>query len=426
MKDIRFARSGEQFDVIVVGAGPAGAVAAALLVRRGYRVLVLERQTFPRFSIGESLLPQCMEYIEEAGMLEPVRAAQFQLKNGAVFQRRATFSQFDFNEQFSSGWSNTYQVQRAQFDKILADAAATAGADIRYQHVIHGVDLGGEHPNVHCNLPDGTPAKFSGRFLLDASGFGRVLPRLLELDEPSAFPVRTSLFAHVGDRLNDKPFDRNKILITVHPRHADVWYWLIPFSDGRSSVGVVGRPELLDAPDPADGVQSGQHRLRDFVRQDPVLGGLLADADWDTPPVQISGYSASVRHLATSQYALLGNAGEFLDPVFSSGVTIALRSASMAVNLLDRQLRGEHVDWPTKYSAPLSRGIDTFRAFVSAWYDGRLQDIIFHPKQSGGIRRMICSVLAGYAWDESNPFVQNPERRLGALWQLCRPRGSAS
>jgi len=425
MKGIRSERSAQRFDVVIIGAGPAGAVAATLLVKRGFSVLVLERQNFPRFSIGESLLPQCMEFIEEAGMLDAVNAARFQVKNGAVFQRRACFSQFDFSEQFSSGWTSTYQVQRARFDKILADTAAEAGADIRYEHVIHDVDLDSECPSVHCVLPDGTRTAFSARFLLDASGFGRVLPRLLRLEVPSEFPVRKSLFAHVSDRLDGKPFDRNKILITVHPRHADIWFWLIPFSNGRSSIGVVGNPALLDAPVPDDAAQPEHHRLRALVDEDPVLGGLLADAEWDTPAMAIAGYSANVRQLSTSQYALLGNAGEFLDPVFSSGVTIAMQSASMAAAVLERQLRGETVDWQAEYAAPLSRGIRTFRAFVSAWYDGRLQDIIFHPKQSGGIRRMICSVLAGYAWDETNPFVQSPERRLGALWHLCRPTGTS-
>lgn len=423
MNRVRGEQPHRLFDAIIFGAGPAGAVAAALLARKGFTVLVLERQSFPRFSIGESLLPQCMEFIQEAGMLNAVDAAQFQVKDGAMFQRRGIYSQFDFNEQFSTGWNSTYQVQRAQFDKILADAAASAGAEVRYQHTISGVDLESECPVVYCTLPDGSRTAFRGRYMLDASGFGRVLPRLLDLETPSTFPVRKSLFTHVSDRLSSKSFDRNKILITVHPQHTDVWYWLIPFSNGRSSVGVVGEPKRID---PSDDSQSQRHRLRALVQQDSILGELLADAEWDTPAMAICGYSANVRHLSTSKYALLGNAGEFLDPVFSSGVTIAMRSASMASAVLERQLRGERVDWQTDYAQPLSRGISTFRAFVSAWYDGRLQDIIFHPKQSGGIRRMVCSVLAGYAWDESNPFVQNPERRLRALWQVCRPAETAS
>jgi hypothetical protein len=101
--------------------------------------------------------------------------------------------------------------------------------------------------------------------------------------------------------------------------------------------------------------------------------------------------------------------------VFSSGVTIAMRSASAAAHVLDRQLRGEHVDWARDFEAPLRKGIDTFRAYVRAWYDGRFQNIMFSKAEAPDIRRMICAILAGYAWDESNPFVADPERRLDML-----------
>jgi len=403
-------------DVLIIGAGPSGAIAAALLVQRGYRVLVLERETFPRFSIGESLLPQCMEYIEEAGMLEAVRAAGFQRKNGALFQRGGAYSGFDFSEQFSIGFSETFEVQRAQFDQLLAEQAAGQGADIRYRHEILAVDVSGDCPSLSCRLPDGSQQQFSGRFLLDASGFGRVLPRFLDLEVPSSFPVRSSLFTHVEDFISDASFDREKILISVHPRHRDVWFWLIPFDDGRASLGVVAAPHFFDAYP-----QAPLEALRAIVAEDAELGRLLGSAQWDTPARRVTGYSANVSRMCGEHFALLGNAGEFLDPVFSSGVTIAMRSASMAVKVVDRQLRGQRVNWQTEYVQPLARGVHAFRVFVEAWYDGRFQDIVFHAGAGTEIRRMICSILAGYAWDENNPYVAQPERRLKALWQYCRP-----
>jgi flavin-dependent dehydrogenase len=404
------------FDALVIGAGPAGSIAAAILQNAGHRVLVIERELFPRFSIGESLLPQCMEYIEEAGMLNAVNSAGFQRKNGAIFQHRGTYSGFDFNEQFSTGWGETFEVQRADFDKLLADEAERAGVDIRYKHETINIDIEQEHPSVTCKLSDGSYETYTGKFLLDASGFGRVLPRMLNLESPSDFPIRTSLFTHIQDNISDCSYDRDKILITVHPEKRDVWYWLIPFANGRSSVGVVAEPSLLTNYD------SGVDRnLRAIVAEDPALNGLLANADWDTPARQITGYSTNVTQLCSSKYALLGNAGEFLDPVFSSGVTIAMRSASIAAGLLHRQLRGEAVDWDEEYAKPLSKGVNTFRTFVSAWYNGRFQDVIFHKKKSPEIRRMICSILAGYAWDETNPYVSSPERRLNTLWQYCKP-----
>ncbi len=402
-------------DVIIIGAGPSGSVAAALLVQRGYSVLVLEREQFPRFSIGESLLPHCMEFIAEAGMLEAVNDAGFQRKLGANFQRNAGYSGFDFREKFSAGPGETFQVTRADFDKILADQAEVQGADIRYRHQITDVDFSDELARVTCKTPDGRNEEYQAKYVLDASGFGRVLPRLLDLESPSNFPVRASLFCHLEDHISDLDFDREKILITVHPRESDVWYWLIPFSGGRSSIGVVAEPAFLDLY-PGD---AGE-RLRAIVSEDPELTRLLEGAKWDTKARQIIGYSANVSTLATDRFALLGNAGEFLDPVFSSGVTIAMRSASMAVAALDRQLKGEAVDWQNEYIGPLQRGVDTFREFVTAWYDGRLQDIIFHPRQSVEIRSMICSILAGYAWDERNPYVKKSERHLDTLWRYCK------
>jgi flavin-dependent dehydrogenase len=132
------------------------------------------------------------------------------------------------------------------------------------------------------------------------------------------------------------------------------------------------------------------------------------------------GYSANVKHLAGRNYALLGNAGEFLDPVFSSGVTIALKSSSLAVPLLDRVLQGEYVDWMQEYEIPLRKGIQVFRAYVESWYEGDFQDVVFSNSQNESIRRMVSSLLAGYAWDETNPIHKNAKRRLSTLAEYCR------
>src|SRR5471032_1669613 len=138
----------ESTDVLIVGAGPAGSVAAGFLRQQGRRVLVLERELFPRFSIGESLLPQSMEYIQAAGMLQDVVEAGFQHKNGAAFAWGDKYTAFDFRDKFSEGWGTTYQVQRATFDKVLADAAVRMGAEIRFQHEVTAIALDGDKPRV--------------------------------------------------------------------------------------------------------------------------------------------------------------------------------------------------------------------------------------------------------------------------------------
>jgi hypothetical protein len=404
----------EQRDVIVIGAGPSGAIASALLNQRGWQVLVLEGQRFPRFSIGESLLTHCLDFVAEAGMLPAVERAGFQLKNGAAFVRGEEYGDFDFGDKFTEGRNSTYQVQRALFDKVLADEAGKQGVEIRYETRVTAVDNSGVRPRVRAVDANGREYEVEGHFLLDASGFGRVLPRLLDLETPSNFPVRNAVFTHVADGAAPDAFDRNKIQIIVHPQHRDVWYWLIPFPAGRCSLGCVARQEFF-----ANYPPQMDERLKKLVSEEPFLTRVLANATWDTPARELGGYAANVKSMHGKGFALLGNAAEFLDPVFSSGVTIAMRSASMASAVLDRQLRGEPVDWTRDFEIPLRKGVDTFRAYVRAWYDGRFQDIMFAKHQPAGIRAMICAILAGYAWDETNPFVAEPERRLDMVAKLC-------
>lgn len=400
--------------VLVIGAGPSGAIAAALLKRQGHDVLIVERQRFPRFSIGESLLSHCIDFVEEAGMLDALEAAGFQLKNGAAFAWGEEYSAFDFGDTFSKGRPTTFQVQRARFDQLLADEASRQGVEIRYEEEIIAADFERERPQVRVRRLDGSEYRVEAAFVLDASGYGRVLPRLLDLEAPSSFPVRQAVFTHIEDRIDHQGFDRNKILITTHPEHRDIWFWTIPFSDGRCSLGVVAAAEhYADAPADLDAC------LKGFVEQTPSLSKVLANAVWDTPARTIGGYSANVKTLHGPGFALLGNAAEFLDPVFSSGVTIAMRSASMAAGVLHRQLQGEAVDWESEFATPLKRGVDTFRAYVEGWYNGSFQDVIYHPEASDEIRAMISSILAGYAWDERNPFVSEPKRRLRMLAQVC-------
>lgn len=401
--------------IIIIGAGPSGSIAGALLQNQGFDVTILERLLFPRFSIGESLLPQCMEFIKQAGMLDALVDAGFQFKNGASFVYQDKQTEFNFEDKFSPGIGTTFQVQRGRFDKLLADEAVRMGVDIQWQVEVIAADFTGEQPQLTISDVQGEVTTVSADFVLDASGFGRILPKLLSLESPSGFPVRQALFGHIEDRISDDQFDRNKIRITVHPEHKDVWFWLIPFSNGRSSVGVVAEPDFFKGRDDFN------QALLDIIKQDPSLADLLENAVFDEPINTIVGYSANVKSLVGNGYALLGNAGEFLDPVFSSGVTIAMKSATLAADVLNRQFNNhEQVNWQQDYAEPLQRGVNTFRVFVDAWYNGRFQDVIFHPKQQPEIKAMISSILAGYAWDENNPYVKNARPRLDTLADICR------
>jgi flavin-dependent dehydrogenase len=402
-------------DVLIIGAGPAGSMAAAHLANKGYDVSVLEKQVFPRFSIGESLLANSLEMLEEAGMLEAVVAAGFQYKNGAAFAHNDRYSEFNFAEKFSAGSPFTFQVQRAQFDHVLANEAAKRGAKIEYEVEITAVDVSGEKPIVTSKKGDRLTTH-RPRFVLDASGFGRTLPRLLDLDRPSDFPVRAALFAHIKDNIVAGEFDRQKIRVGIHPTDKEVWSWLIPFSNGTASLGFVATREFH-----AQFKGNNEERYWQLIAAEPKLKELLKHAHTVRPVGEIVGYASKVTRMHGPGFALLGNAAEFLDPVFSSGVTIAMKSAKLATDLLDRQFKGERVDWQTEFADTLSYGVETFRSFVIGWYDGSLQDVIFFEKQEPSIRRMICSVLAGYVWDQKNPYTgPKSGQRLQALAQICR------
>lgn len=403
-------------DIAIIGAGPAGSVAAALLRKKGYAVICLERQHFPRFSIGESLLPQCMMYLEEAGMVDAVNKAGFRFKNGAAFARGDERSHYYFPDKFSPGPGTTFQVERGRFDQILAADAAEKGADIRFGHTVNSVTCNSGGVELEISSDNNQRYTLKAKYLLDASGFGRVLPRLLDLELPSDFPSRTSLFTHIDDGIEAGAFDRDKILISVHPDKKDIWYWLIPFENGRCSLGVVAEDKRFNDYQHL----SEKQRLQALVNEAPNLNTLLANANFDTDVRQITGYACDVKSLYGDSFALLGNAGEFLDPVFSSGVTIAMKSASLIAPLVDKHLNGESVDWQTEYAEPLKVGVDTFRVYVDAWYDTRFQEVIFSKEESDEVRRMISSILAGYAWDQNNPMVAKAKRRLNAIYELSK------
>lgn len=402
-------------DVLIIGAGPAGSVAAKMLNALGHRVIVLEKAQFPRFSIGESLLPHCMEFLQQAEMLEPLIAEGFQFKNGAAFSCAGQLTEFDFSQQFTQGWNSTYQVLRGRFDQILADNAEASGVPIHYRHGIVAADFDtpGQVRLTSVDA-DGTQRDWTAAMVLDASGFGRVLPRLLDLETPSSLSPRQAFATHIEDRITTEDYDRNKVLIAIHPQFHDVWYWLIPFSNGRSSCGVVVPDGFLDDRD-----SDGLALLQAMIFEEPRLAELLQNSIFDTPVNRIDGYSANVNRLYGDGFALLGNAGEFLDPIFSSGITIALKSVALAVPLVDRQLRGLPVNWQSDYEQPLRRGIEVFRAYIDAWYDGSFQRIVFQPNQLASIKAMICSILAGFAWDESNPMTQRPGKKIEAIADTC-------
>lgn len=406
----------KEIDILIIGAGPSGSVASALLNKhKDLKILVVEKELFPRFVIGESLLPFCMQMLEEAGFLEAVKAHGFQFKNGAAFSWRDEYRYFDFCDKSSPGYGTTFQVQRGEFDKLLIDEAIKQGVEVRFQTSVEDVKFDDQGALVSLkDLKENKEFTLKAKFIIDASGYGRVLPRILGLETASNLAARKAYFTHIEDNISEVLYDRKKILITTHPDMQAVWFWLIPFSNGRASLGVVGEPQFVDI----KGLNELE-TLKAHTFKAPLLKRLLDKAKFDTPVRSISSYSKDVKTLFGERFLLLGNASEFLDPVFSSGVSIAMYSAKLAASLAPRILRGEKLDLNELYTKPLMLGINTFRTYVEGWYDGSFQRVIYTKNENNDIKRQICSILAGYAWDTNNIYVRKSKEALKALEGYC-------
>lgn len=405
----------ETCDIAIIGAGPAGAVSAAVLAEKGWNVRVFERTHFPRFSIGESMLCQTMQLLKDIGLYDDVEAAGFQYKDGASFAWGERYTDVYFPNKSSPGLGTTFQVRRERFDIVLIEAAKKRGANVTFGDTVTAFSSDESGATLTVASEDGTTTEVKSRFVLDGSGFGRVLPRLLKLELASTFDRRRSVYTHVNDHADASTYDRNKILITINPEEPQIWYWMIPLADGLTSIGIVGPDEAI-----ASAGATPQERLDKLLPRAELQSQILRNATPARVAGEIIGFAANVKSLVGPSYALLGNAAEFLDPVFSSGVTIAMKSAVLASDLVDRQLKGETVDWQKDFADELRVGVEAFRACVASWYDGSLQRIIFdRPMEDTKVTSHITSLLAGYAWDRDNPIVREPVRFLKIIDQLC-------
>jgi flavin-dependent dehydrogenase len=399
-------------DVLIIGAGPSGCVAAAYLNNQGYNIKVVEKSVFPRFVIGESLLPRCMDHFEEVGLLDCLKEAKFELKPGARFLRGDIVCNFDFSDKHSEGWDWTWQVPRADFDDILAKEIIKKGVDVSFEHEVVGVDIADDGSSkTAIKDKDGNTYYVHAKFIIDSSGYGRVLPRLLDLDKPSALPDHSSIFTHVKDVKRAKGTEGT--LITFDVLDKDTWFWVIPFSNGNTSIGFVSKTEYIDS-----FKGSTTERMKEMLKLSDYYYDRFEGVDFLFDPINIKNYSKSVKQLYGKGYALTGNSSEFLDPVFSSGVTFATESALMSAKLISKELKGEQVDWEEDYSNYIKFGVAVFSTYVSEWYSGNLQTLFFHRPENPEVKRQICAVLAGYVWDKTNPFVTKHNRIVKTLAHL--------
>ena len=395
-------------DVIVIGGGPAGSTAAAWLARAGRHVMLFERDRFPRFHIGESLLASINEVLDAIGAAEQVRGAGFPRKWGATFitpdgsiERFADFAIADEVPQ-----PQTWQVPRARFDELLLRHASRCGADVRERHRVIDVAFDADGVSVTVMPAPDPPAedadstgdsratalRVRARALIDASGRASILARRFALrkDEPDLANV--AIFSHFAGVPRAEGRRAGDIRVIARPDLG--WFWLIPISEELMSVGVVLprdafktmsrlEPEIL---------------LSQLIDDTPAVARLMAHAERRWPIRVERDFSYGARRYAGDRWIVVGDAGSFLDPVFSSGVAIAMESGLEGAQAIESGLAGGDLSSRTfaTFNRRQRQRYQSFRRFVRSFYTRAFRDLFFNPNPPRDMFRAIVTVLAGY------------------------------
>ena len=319
-------QSTSQHDVVVIGGGPGGSTAATMLARQGTGVLLLERERFPREHIGESLLPASIPVLEELGALPAVQQAGFLQKWGAtmVWGKDPSPWSWYFNET-NQKYPHSYQVTRPQFDQILLDNSRKAGVEVREEHrAVEVMFDGGRAVGVRCVTPTGEHLEVPARFVVDASGQVGVLAHQLRLRQWDPFFRNLAVYGYFQGAQRLPEPDQTNIFIESYPQG---WLWTIPLHTGLASVGAV-----VDSENAQDGIRrlGPQGFLMDQLSQGPATAELLRKANLSSAPKVVKDWSYVCQSLAGQGYVLVGDAACFVDPLFSSGVHMALMSGVLA------------------------------------------------------------------------------------------------
>jgi len=380
------------FDAAVLGGGPAGCAAALALAQRGRKVVLLERERFPRFHIGESLLATANDAFDELGIGDRIRAAGFPEKRGASLSTfdGAAGRPVDFTRAREIRRGQTWQVCRERFDEILLAAAREAGVDVREGTRVDRCELDGEGVTVRCaGGGGGDPAR--ARAVVDATGRWGVLAKQLGLRREEPRLASVAIYAHYSG-VPRLPGERAGDVRLVARRDAG-WFWLIPIDERLTSVGAVLPRALylrLAKGDP-------ERMLNELVADTPVVAELMGGARREWPVRVEKDFSYAATRYAGDRWLLAGDAGSFLDPVFSTGVAIALESGIEAARAIDRGLAAGDLSAAAfaAYERRQRRRIALFRRFVLAFYTPWFRDVFFQPQAPSFLFRAVVTVLAG-------------------------------
>ncbi len=388
------------YDVAIIGGGPAGSVAGAALARCGRRVVILEKEKFPRFRVGESLLPASSDTFDRIGVKEKLDRAGFLIKHGGEISSACGTARgtYFFRNGLNVRWKTSYQVDRSKFDQVLLDHARDCGCEVRYAVSVTSFTFGTDVAVLSC---DPGAETVQARYLIDCSGRNAILANHLQLKEPYSHLRKFSVFAYFqGPPLPPDPDASLTRMIRAH----DCWCWVIPMAEGKWSVGVVMDHERFRS------LQvSPEDAFEQCIRQQPEVYNRIGQAKRFTPVRATADFSYRVRRMFGDRWLMAGDAAGFIDPVFSSGVYIATYSgeqAAMAVQAALERPRARNRAF-RRYQRLVEERFATYLKLSSGWYTQEFIEIFLQPRGRIKLAPAISSVLGG-----------NPVRKLGIKLRL--------
>lgn len=379
-----------RYDVAIIGGGPAGSTAAALLAQAGRHVIVFEREKFPRFHIGESLLPFSMKAFTRLGLHEKFSRAGFIKKYGGeiIGACSENGTKFYFKDGYRSQTDHAYQVTRGDFDKVLLDHARESGAHVHEQTAVDGIDF--SHDGIQLGVrSDGSFRSVRARYLVDASGRNSVLGRQFKIKKTYDHLQKLSIFAHYEGVWRRDGIDGT---LTVLVRAVDRWFWLIPVTAERTSVGMV-----LDSETFRKSKVTAEDFLEQALAEQPTIAKRMTNARRVTKVYLEADFSYRSARLYGDRWLLTGDAAGFIDPIFSSGVFLAVFSGEKCADVLN-----EVLDRPRKakrlfarYERSVNRAMDVYLRFVNAWYTKEFIEVFLAPRNVLGLAPAVNAVLGG-------------------------------
>ncbi len=389
--------NGFEADVAVIGGGPAGCAAATALARRGRRVVLFEKDRFPRFHIGESLLSTANDCFQALGLEELLAQEQFPEKWGArlLTHDGRVGRTVDFSISREIRLARTYQVCRERFDQLLLDHARRVGVQVQVGERVTDVELTADQ--VTLRLDNGSSVRTAA--VVDASGRSGILARKLRLREADPRLDNVAIYAHYSGVPRPELMEgRGSGDIRIIARWDAGWFWLIPIDERLTSVGVVLPKRLYR------GLERGhpEEMLQRLIADTPAVARLLSSAQREWPVRVERDFSYEAKQYAGDRWLLVGDAGSFLDPVFSTGVSIAMESGLEAAQAIDGALASGNLSRSAfrAFEKRQRRRFEVYRRFVLAFYTPEFRDLFFQAGPPPTLFRAVVTVLAGQ-WQPS-------------------------